>query len=97
MLAHGNIQIDAAWAFFVVIHALAYVPRLPRLRRRGPRRLCRAGRSGRGEPAGRHARRVIEVLGWRGTRLAGLTASLLRGLVIALLTVHLAGAWQSGA
>ena len=42
----------------------------------------------------RHARRAMEVLGARGTRMALLTASLLAGLVIALLTVHLAGSWQ---
>ena len=44
--------------------------------------------------AGRHARRAMEILGGRGTRLALLTASLLAGLVIALLTVHLAGNWE---
>jgi hypothetical protein len=37
---------------------------------------------------------VMEVLGGRATRLALLIASLLGGLVIALLTVHLAGNWQ---
>ena len=36
----------------------------------------------------------MEVLGGRGTRLALLIASLLAGLVIALLTVHLAGKWR---
>ena len=36
----------------------------------------------------------MEVLGTRGTRLALLIASLLAGLVIALLTVHLAGNWE---
>jgi hypothetical protein len=36
----------------------------------------------------------MEVLGGRGTRLALLLASLLAGLVIALLTVHLAGNWE---
>jgi len=39
--------------------------------------------------------RAMEVLGARGTRLALLIASLLAGLVIALLTVHLAGNWES--
>jgi hypothetical protein len=34
------------------------------------------------------------VLGGRSTRLALLIGSLLGGLVIALLTVHLAGPWQ---
>jgi hypothetical protein len=35
----------------------------------------------------------MDVLGARGTRLALLIVSLLAGLVIALLTVHLAGKW----
>jgi hypothetical protein len=39
-------------------------------------------------------RRAMAVLGGRGTRLALLVASLLAGLVIALLTVHLAGRWE---
>jgi hypothetical protein len=38
--------------------------------------------------------RAREVLAGRGTRLALLVASLLAGLVIALLTVHLAGKWE---
>jgi hypothetical protein len=46
-------------------------------------------------PAGRRARRAVEVLGGRGTRSALLTAQeLLAGLVVALLTVHLAGSWE---
>ncbi len=61
-----------AWAFFIVIHVLAYVPRLPRL-------------------LAAEARGVVR---GRGTRLALLIASLLAGLVIALLTVHLAGPWE---
>jgi hypothetical protein len=64
-----------AWAFFIVIHVLAYVPRLPRL-------LAAEARG-------------TALLGGRGTRLALLIASLLAGLVIALLTVHLAGKWES--
>lgn len=64
-----------AWAFFIIIHVLAYVPRLPRL-------LAAEGRA-------------AEVLGGRGTRLVLLIAALLAGLVIALLTVHLAGKWES--
>ena len=63
-----------AWAFFITIHVLAYVPRLPRL-------LAAEGRT-------------VHVLGGRSTRLALLIASLLAGLVIALLTVHLAGKWE---
>ena len=63
-----------AWLFFIAIHVLAYVPRLPRL-------LAAEARA-------------REVLAGRGTRLALLIASLLAGLVIALLTVHLAGKWE---
>jgi hypothetical protein len=63
-----------AWLFFIAIHVLAYVPRLPRL-------LAAEARA-------------REVLAGRGTRLALLVASLLAGLVIALLTVHLAGKWE---
>ena len=49
---------------------------------------------GRRAGAGRHARRAMEVLGGRGARLALLITSLLAGLVIALLTVHLEGHWR---
>jgi hypothetical protein len=63
-----------AWLFFIAIHVLAYVPRLPRL-------LAAEARA-------------REVLAGRGTRLALLIASLLAGLVIALLTAHLAGKWE---
>jgi hypothetical protein len=78
-----------AWIFFIVMHVVAYVPRLPRL----------LGAEARGVAlpeggTGRNARRAMEVLGGRGTRLALLLASLLAGLVIALLTVHLAGKWE---
>ena len=66
-----------AWAFFIVIHVIAYVPRLPRL-------LSAEARGG-----------SLRLLGGRGTRLGLLLASLLAGLVAALLTVHLAGKWQS--
>ena len=66
-----------AWAFFITVHVLAYVWRLPRL-------LAAEARTGR----------AMQVLGGRGTRLALLLASLLAGLVIALLTVHLAGNWE---
>jgi hypothetical protein len=68
-----------AWAFFIVIHVLAYLPRVPRL-------LAAEARGGGS---------LLGLLGGRGTRLALLIASLLAGLVIALLTVHLAGKWES--
>jgi len=86
-----------AWAFFIVIHVLAYMWRLPRLLAAEARGVARPEGAAAGTAAARrHARRAIEVLGGRGTRLALLTASLLAGLVIALLTVHLAGQWESG-
>jgi hypothetical protein len=84
-----------AWAFFITIHVLAYVPRLPRLLAAEARGVSvPQGETGGQAGAGRHARRAMEVLGGRGTRLALLVTSLLGGLVIALLTVHLAGRWQ---
>jgi hypothetical protein len=84
-----------AWVFFVVIHVLAYAPRLPRLLAAEVRGVGAPLDETGGQPeAGRHARRAMEVLGGRGTRLALLIASLLGGLVIALLTVHLAGKWE---
>jgi hypothetical protein len=69
------------WVFFIVIHVLAHLPRLPRLLA--------------AEALGGSLSRGKEVLGGRGTRLALLTGSLVAGLVIALLTVHLAGKWET--
>jgi hypothetical protein len=81
-----------AWIFFMAIHVLAYVWRLPAMLAAEARgvSLPEGGQTG----AGRHARRAVEVLGGRGTRLALLVASILAGLVIALLTVHLTGKWE---
>jgi hypothetical protein len=79
----------------MTIHVLAYVPRLPRLLAAEARSVAlAAGSAGGRGGSGRHARRVVEALGGSGTRLALLIASLLAGLVIALLTVHLAGQWR---
>jgi hypothetical protein len=84
-----------AWLCAMTVHVLTYVWRLPRLLAAEARGVSLAeGETGGGVGAGRHARQVVEVLGGRGTRLALLTASLLAGLVIALLTVHLAGQWR---
>jgi hypothetical protein len=84
-----------AWLFFIAIHVLAYVPRLPRLLAAEARGVAfPEGATGGQAGAGSHARRAMKILGGRGTRLALLTAALLGGLVIALLTVHLAGQWQ---
>ena len=78
------------WFCAMAIHVLAYVPRLPGLLAAEARGVARPG----GAASGRHAHRAMEVLGGRGTRLALLIASLLAGLVIALLTVHLEGQWR---
>lgn len=82
----------------MTIHVFPCIPRLPRLlyaeargvasRRtaavRTPLAAC--------PPPGRR-----RSLGGRGVRRSFLVASLAAGLVIALLTVHLAGAWESPA
>jgi hypothetical protein len=81
------------WFGAMTIHVLAYVPRLPRLLAAEARGTAPA-KGGRHDASGRYARRAAEALGGRGTRLALLAASLLAGLVIALLTVHLAGQWH---
>ena len=82
------------WFCVMAVHVLAYVSRLPGL--------IGAEIRGAGDPdddgyarGGRHASRAVAVLGGRGVRLGLLLASLLLGLVIALLTVHLAGNWES--
>ena len=91
------------WFCAMAIHVLAYLPRLPRLLAAEARGTALAGARGtalaevgpgRHAGAGRHARRATEVLGGRGARLALLITSLLAGLVIALLTVHLEGHWR---
>jgi hypothetical protein len=80
-----------AWAFFITIHVIAHIVRLTR-------DLAAEARPHGGpvgySSAGWHARRALGVLDGRGVRLALLIASLLVGLLIALLTVHLAGQWQ---
>lgn len=85
------------WFCVMVVHVLAYVPRLPRLLGAEARgvSLEEGGSDGRAM-TGRHARRAMAALGGRGTRLSLLIASLAVGLVIALLTVHLAGPWVGG-
>lgn len=80
------------WFCAMAIHVLAYLPRLPRLLAAEARGTAPA-RSG-GPGGGRHAYRLAQVVGGRGTRLALLGAALLAGLVIALLTVHLEGQWR---
>jgi hypothetical protein len=84
-----------AWLAFTAVHVLAYVWRLPQALAAEVRGVALPA-TGTGGPAGagRHARRATELLAGRGLRLTLLIASLLGGLVIALLTVHLAGQWE---
>jgi hypothetical protein len=67
------------WFGAMAIHVLAYLPRLPRLLY--------------AEASGQPAARAAQVIGGRGVRLSLLLASLAAGLVIAVLTTHLAAAW----
>jgi hypothetical protein len=67
------------WFGAMTVHVLAYIWRLPHL--------------ARGDLAGRAGRRASEVLAGRAARWLLLTASVLAGLLLAVLTVHWAGAW----
>ena len=67
------------WFGAMTIHVLAYVWRLPRLVS--------------GDLASRAGRRAHEVLAGRPARWLLLTASILMGLLLAMLTVHRAGLW----
>jgi hypothetical protein len=67
------------WFGAMTVHVLAYVWRLPRL----------VG----GDLASRAGRRANEVLAGRSARWLLLTGSLLAGLLLAVLTIHRAGAW----
>jgi hypothetical protein len=67
------------WFGAMTVHVLAYVWRLPRLTR--------------GDLVGRASRRANEVLAGRSARWLLLTASVLTGLLLAVLTVHQTGAW----
>jgi hypothetical protein len=67
------------WFGAMTVHVLAHVWRLPRLVR--------------GDLASRAGRRADEVLAGRAARWLLLTGSLLAGLLLAVLTIHRAGAW----
>jgi hypothetical protein len=69
------------WFGAMTIHVLAYVWRLPRL----------VG----SDLARRAGYRAEQVLGGRAARWLLLTASLLAGLLLAVITVHLAGPWTA--
>jgi hypothetical protein len=71
------------WFCVMAVHVLAYAPRIPQL----------LSAEFRGQYAG-YAGRAAGVLGGRGLRITLLAASLLAGLVIAMLTVHLAAPWS---
>lgn len=79
------------WFCAMTIHVLAYLPRLPRLLASEARATESSGRPGRD-----YGGRAAAALGGRGLRLALLVASLVAGLVIAVLTVHLAAPWHFG-
>ena len=83
------------WFFAMAIHVLAYVPRLPRLLSAEARGVALPADDSRGHANGRPTSRAAQIIGGRGVRLSLLVASLVVGLLIALLTVHLAGAWES--
>jgi hypothetical protein len=84
------------WFGAMAIHVLAYVPRLPRLLYAEARGIDLSTDGGpRHAAGGRTVTRAAQILGGRGVRLSLLIASLAAGLVIALLTVHLAGAWEA--
>ena len=87
------------WFGAMAIHVLAYLPRLPRLLYAEARGVDLSPDDGRGYYGGPASpvTRAAQLLGGRGVRLSLLIASLVAGLVIALLTVHLAGAWESPA
>jgi len=86
------------WACAMTVHVLAYLPRLPRLLAAEARGTApSAAASGSTGTPGPPASRLTATLAGRGARLALLAAALLGGLVIALLTVHLAGQWHPGA
>ena len=82
------------WFCAMTIHVLAYLPRLPRLLSSEARGTA-AGETGV-RPGPGYGGRAVAALGGRGLRLALLAASLVAGLVIAMLTVHLAVPWHSG-
>jgi hypothetical protein len=67
------------WFGAMTVHVLAYIWRLPRL--------------ARSDLARKAGRRASEVLTGRAARWLLVTASVLAGLLLAMLTVHRAGAW----
>lgn len=89
------------WFCAMTVHVLWYLPRVPAIlsgefgwtpgQHAAGHSAARAARAGRAGPFGG---RVGRRLGGRGLRIWLLIASLAGGLVIALLTVHLAAPWH---
>jgi hypothetical protein len=83
------------WFCAMAIHVLAYLPRLPRLLASEARGAAAGEAEGPApRPGGGFGGHIAAALGGRGLRLALLVASLAAGLVIAVLTVHLAVPWH---
>jgi hypothetical protein len=83
------------WLCAMFMHVLAYLPRLPRLLYAEARGVNLAQQDSQAYPGSPAVTRAAQLLGGRGARLWLLIASLVAGLAIALLTLHLAGPWQS--
>ena len=84
------------WFGAMAVHVLAYVWRLPRVLAAEARGVALSSDGSREQAAdGRPVTGATRLLGGRRVRLSLLLAALVAGLVIALLTVHLAGAWES--
>jgi hypothetical protein len=85
------------WFCAMVIHVLAYLPRLPRLLASEARGAAAGDTEGPApRPRDGYGGGATAALGGRSLRLALLAASLAAGLVIAMLTVHLAAPWHFG-
>ena len=85
------------WFAVMTVHVLAYIPRLPKLLHAEARGLALPEDGRQYGADSRPAAQAVQALGGRSVRLALLIGSLVAGLVIALLTIHSAGAWESPA
>jgi len=84
------------WFCAMAIHVLAYLPRLPRLLAGEARGAAAGEAEGPAPRPGGYGGHAAAALGGRGLRLALLVGSLAAGVVIAVLTVHLAAPWHFG-
>jgi hypothetical protein len=84
------------WIVVFAVHVLVYLPRLPRLLYAEARGMALPEDGDRGHAGGARPRaRAVRVLGGRRARISLLVASVIAGLLLALLTTHLASAWGS--